>query len=198
MFKIIRTVTAAVAIGYAGFALADNHGGKYALDPSHSQVVFSYNHLGYSTTYTMFSGFNGTINFDAANPAKSSVNVTIPVKSMITGWDARKKHFMNTDFFNAKDGDQITFKSTSIKVTGKDTAEITGNLTMNNVTKPVVLETKMTKAAPYPIGARKGIPSLGFFATTKFKRSAFNLGKFVPFVGDEIKVQISIEANKSK
>ena len=67
---------------------------KYTLDPSHSQIVFSYNHLGFSTTTSMFSGFNGEIMFDQAEPAKSSVTVSFPLKTMLTGWQERFDHFM--------------------------------------------------------------------------------------------------------
>ena len=66
----------------------------YVLDASHSQIVFSYNHLGYSTTYGMFSGFDGEIAFDQEDPAASSVNISFPVMSMLTGWEQRFAHLM--------------------------------------------------------------------------------------------------------
>ena len=84
----------------------------YTLDPSHSQIVFSYNHLGFSTTTGMFSGFEGVIQFDAENPAASSVEVACPVKTMLTGWQERFDHFMSPDFFDAKDDEMVSFKST--------------------------------------------------------------------------------------
>ena len=65
---------------------------KYTLDASHSQVMFTYDHLGYSTTYNMFSGWEGEIMFDEEDPATSSVEVSIPVKSIYTGWEARFEH----------------------------------------------------------------------------------------------------------
>ena len=76
---------------------------KYLLDASHSQVVFSYDHLGYSTTTGMFSGFEGEIMFDQENPANSSVTVSMPTKSMFTGWEKRDAHLMSDDFFGATD-----------------------------------------------------------------------------------------------
>lgn len=168
---------------------------KYTLDPSHSQVVFSYDHLGYSTTYGMFSGFEGEIMFDQDNPASSSVSVTFPVKSMFTGWEGRKNHFMSADFFNASDDDLVEFVSTSIEVTGEDTALITGNLTMNGQTKPVVLDTKLNKAAPHPRG---GQPWLGFDATTQILRSDFGVGNFAPVISDEVDIMISVEAQAAE
>jgi polyisoprenoid-binding protein YceI len=164
----------------------------YALDSSHSQVIFNYDHLGFSTTYGMFSGFAGTISFDEANPANSSVNVSMPVTSMFTGWEARDKHFMGADFFDAANSDeQVTFTSTAIEVTGDTTALITGDLTLNGVTKAVVLDATLNKAGQHPMA---GKPWLGFDATTTLLRSDFNVGAFAPFIGDEVEVLISVEA----
>ncbi|MEM9355120.1 MAG: YceI family protein [Pseudomonadota bacterium] len=168
---------------------------KYEFDASHSQVVFSYNHLGFSTTYNMFSGFNGEIMFDKDNPAASSVSVVIPVKSLFTGWEKRFAHFMSADFFDASKAEyNITYKSTSIKVTGEDTADITGDLTINGVTKPVVLNAKLTKAGMHPRAKKEWV---GFDATAKLKRSDFNMGMAAPFVSDEVDIKISIEAGKA-
>ncbi|MGR3548915.1 MAG: YceI family protein [Roseovarius sp.] len=169
---------------------------KYELDPSHSQVVFSYNHLGFSTTHGMFSGFEGEIMFDAEDPAASSVNVSMPVMSMFTGWEKREEHFMSEDFFGASEGDMVTFTSTGIEVTGETTANITGDLTMNGVTKSVVLDARLNqKADAHPMNNK---PWLGFDATTTLLRSDFGVDKFTPFVSDEVEVQISIEAGKAE
>ncbi|MCF6443372.1 YceI family protein [Nereida sp. MMG024] len=167
---------------------------KFELDASHSQVLFSYNHLGFSTTFGMFSGFEGEIMFDEENPAASSVSVSMPVMSMFTGWEARESHFMSDDFFGATPEDMITFTSTGIEVTGDTTALITGDLTMNDVTQSVVLETTLNSSAPYPFGPKQGTPTLGFDATTTILRSDFGVGNFAPAVSDEVEVQISLEA----
>ena len=105
----------------------------YDLDPGHSQIVFSYNHGGFSTTYGMFSGFGGQVSFDADAPENSSVSVSMPVRSMLTGWEKRFDHFMGADFFDAAGDEAVTFTSTGIEVTGEDTAHITGDLTINGV-----------------------------------------------------------------
>ncbi len=165
----------------------------YALDPSHSQIVFNYNHLGFSTSYGMFSGFEGTIAFDEEDPTASSVTVSFPVKSMLTGWEARFQHFMSPDFFDAADDEMVTFTSTAIEVTGEKTAKITGDLTLNGVTKPVVLDATLTQTGDHPV---EGKPWAGFSATTSLMRSDFEVGGFAPYVSDEVQVQISIEAMK--
>jgi polyisoprenoid-binding protein YceI len=185
-------ILAAALASTASFAAAAD---KYVLDSSHSQVLFSYNHLGFSTTYGMFSGFEGEIMFDQENAANSSVNVSMPVKSMFTGWEKREGHFMSDDFFGAKDGDMVTFSSTAIEVTGEGTANITGDLTMNGVTKSVVLDSKLNQVGDHPMA---GKPWAGFDGTTTLIRSDFGLGKFAPFVSDEVEVTISVEAMKAE
>lgn len=168
----------------------------YVLDPSHSQIVFSYNHLGYSTGFGMFSGFDGQIEFDREDPAASSVTVSFPVRTMLTGWQARFDHFMSPDFFGAADDSEVvTFTSTGIEVTGEATAKITGDLTLNGVTKPVVLDAVLNQVADHPM---EGKPWAGFDATVTLLRSDFELGMFAPFVSDEVEVRISIEAMKAE
>lgn len=168
---------------------------KYTLDSSHSQIVFNYNHLGYSTGFGMFSGFAGEIMFDQANPAASSVTVSFPVRSMLTGWEARFEHFMSADFFDAAEDEMVTFTSTAIEVTGETTAKITGDLTLNGVTKPVVLDAVLNQVSDHPMENK---PWAGFDATTTLLRSDFNVGAFAPFVSDEVQVQISVEAMKAE
>ena len=171
---------------------------RYVLDASHSQVVFNYNHLGYSTTFGMFSGFEGEIMFDKEDPASSSVNVSMPTMSMFTGWEQREAHFMSADFFAAEEGDLITFTSTGIEVTGDETAQITGDLTMNDITQSVVLETRLNQAGEFPFCENQGREWAGFDATTTLKRSDFGLGAFAPAVSDEVEVRISLEAMKAE
>jgi len=167
----------------------------YVLDPSHSQIVFTYNHLGFSTTTGMFSGFEGAISFDQAEPAKSSVTVEFPVTTMLTGWQERFDHFMTADFFNAEANGTVKFVSTAIEVTGETTAKITGDLTMNGLTKPVVLDAKLNQKGDHPMANK---PWAGFDATTTVLRSDFNLGMFAPYISDEVKIDISIEAMKAE
>jgi len=186
----MKSLLLAALIGGLGTA-AQADAVKYSLDASHSQIVFSYSHIGYSTTYGMFSGFSGDIMFDADDPAASSVTVSMPTMSMLTGWEQRFGHFMSPDFIGATEDDMVTFTSTSIEVTGDTTANITGDLTVNDVTKSVVLAAVLNKAADHPMA---GKPWLGFDATTTILRSDFNLGAFAPAVSDEVEVMISIEA----
>ena len=191
----MKTIIAAVALGAATLAApAFATSQDYVLDASHSQIVFSYNHLGYSTTYGMFSGFDGTISFNQEDPAASSVNVSFPVRTMLTGWEARFDHFMSGDFFDAAADEMVTFASTNIEVTGETTALITGDLTLNGITKPVVLNASLNQIGDHPM---EGKPWAGFDATATILRSDFEVGAFAPFVSDEVQIMISIEAMKA-
>ena len=193
MNHFLRATALGAALFSASAALAEAK--KYTLDASHSQIVFSYDHLGFSTTWGMFSGFEGEIMFDQANPAASSVSVSMPVKSMLTGWEGRFQHFMSKDFFDASDDEMVSFASTGIEVTGETTAKITGDLTLNGVTKPVVLDAVLNKTGDHPMAKK---PWAGFSATTSVLRSDFGLGMFAPYVSDEVAIQISIEAMKAE
>lgn len=169
----------------------------YVLDSSHSQIVFSYNHLGMSTTYGMFSGFEGEIVFDQEDPAASSVSVSMPTSSMLTGWEGRFNHFMgDPKYLGAHADDLVTFSSTGIEVTGDNTALITGDLTLNGVTKSVVLDAVLNGTMDeHPMA---GKPWAGFDANFTFNRSEFNMAEIIPFISDEVEVMISIEAMKAE
>lgn len=191
------TATAAAALATATFstaAMADAE--RYVLDASHSQVMFSYSHFGMSTTFGMFSGFEGEIMFDQEDPAASSVSVSIPTMQMFTGWDARDEHLQSADFLGTTEDSLVTFTSTAIEVTGENTAIITGDLTVNGQTAEVDLDTVMNFTGTHPAPQMGGVEAAGFTATTTILRSDFGAGAFVPFVGDELDLTISIEATQ--
>lgn len=198
--RLLAAVSAVSAL-LAAPALAEPV--RYALDPGHSQILFSWNHLGFSETTGMFAGFEGEILFDEEAPENSSVRVEFPVSSMFTGWEQRDNHFMSADFFNAvadaspagDSASMVTFESTGIEVTGESTALITGDLTLNGVTREVVLDTTLNNQGMHPIEQR---PWLGLDATTTVLRSDFGVGAFAPAVSDEVQIEISVEAGQAE
>ncbi|ARJ70649.1 hypothetical protein B0A89_02045 [Paracoccus contaminans] len=169
--------------------------GTYVFDPDHSQIVFSYDHMGFSTSRGTISGINGQVTLDKADPAKSAVEARFPLSAIRTIAPALDQHLAgDKSFFNGAAPDtQVTFKSTSVKVDGDDEAEVTGDLTLNGVTKPVTLEVEITKAGDHPM---TGKPTLGFVIEGKLNRSDFNLGAFAPAVSDEVTLEISVEASR--
>lgn len=164
----------------------------YQIDPTHTATVFSWNHFGFSTPSANFSNIQGTINVDNEKPANSSVNVTIPLSSLNTNVAALDEHLKKAEFFDAINYPNITFKSTKVESLGNNQYKITGNLTVKDVTKPVVLDAVMNKQGEHPMTK---LQSIGFNATTSFDRSAFGVGAYVPNVGDKITVNITTEAS---
>ena len=164
----------------------------YQIDPTHTATVFTWSHFGFSTPSANFSDIQGVINVDNAKPANSSVNVTIPLSSLNTNVKALDEHLQAADFFDAAKYPTITFKSTKVQAVGANKYKITGDLTIKNVTKPVVLDAVLNKQGEHPMTKAQ---SIGFNATTSFDRSAFGVGAYVPNVGDKITVNITTEAS---
>lgn len=165
---------------------------RFTLETPHTQVLFSVNHLGFSHSYGQFREYAGTIDYDTDAPANSKVDVTIKTASIDMGTDKWDEHLKSPDFLNVEQFPDMTFKSTKIDVTGQDTANITGDLTILGVTKPVVLATKLNKLGPHPMS---GKDHAGFSATTTIKRSDFGMGYGIPNVGDEVSIIIEVEAD---
>ncbi|MCU4493252.1 YceI family protein [Acinetobacter guillouiae] len=190
-FKALTLGLAVVSV--ATFSMAKPV--DYKIDPTHTATVFTWNHFGFSTPSANFSDIQGTISVDNAKPADSSVNVTIPLSSLNTNVAALDEHLKNADFFDAAKYPNITFKSTKVQALGKNKYKITGNLTVKDVTKPVVLDAVLNKQGEHPMTKAQ---SIGFNATTSFNRSAFGVGAYVPNVGDKITVNITTEASVAK
>ncbi|WP_089604907.1 YceI family protein [Acinetobacter piscicola] len=164
---------------------------SYKIDPTHTATVFTWNHLGFSTPSANFSDIQGTIQVDNADPAKSSVSVTIPVKSLNTNVPVLDTKLQESDWFNTAKYPNISFQSTKVETTDKKTFKISGNLTVKGVTKPVVLDAVLNNQAQHPM---LKVPAIGFNASTTIKRSDFDIAAYVPAVSDTIDIQITTEA----
>ncbi|MCO5220238.1 MAG: YceI family protein [Thermomicrobiales bacterium] len=170
----------------------------YAIDASHSQVGFSVKHMMFSTVRGNFRGFQGTIVVDHANPANSSVNVTIDASTITTGDEKRDEHLRSADFFDAANYPTITFKSTSIDFKDAEKFTINGELTMHGVTNAVKIEAEQTGEGTNPWG----IDVAGFEGSAKINRKDFGLNwnasleKGGVLVGEEIKINLELEAAK--
>jgi polyisoprenoid-binding protein YceI len=166
----------------------------YTLDPPHTQVLFSWDHLGYSHPTGEFDHVDGELVYDAANPAASSLHVSIPVATLHTHVPALDRQLLGPMYLNAEKYPLITFVSSKVKVEGKKRFKVEGQLTLHGVTRPVTLDVTLNKAGKYPMIEA---PALGFGASTTFSRSAFGVGYGVPMVGDTLRVTISTEAIES-
>lgn len=164
----------------------------YVVDGNHTFPRFSYNHLGYSIQMSRFDKATGTVTLDKAAKT-AAVDIVIDTKSVNTGSATFNEHIQGEDFLDTTKYSTATFKSTKVNFDGDKPASIEGNLTLKGVTKPVTLTVTNFKAAPHPMLKKDAI---GANATTKVKRTDFNMGKNVPYVGDEVTIDIAFEAVK--
>jgi polyisoprenoid-binding protein YceI len=167
--------------------------GSYEVDPRHTQVNWQVNHFGFNDYFGLFGDVTGTLSIDPANLAAAKVDVTIPIASVATSSAGLTTHLQSPDFFDVAKFATARFVSTSVTVDGQR-AMINGDLTMLGVTKPVVLETRFEGAGANPMNKKA---TVGFHASTTIKRSEWGMTKYVPMVGDEVKLRISVAFEKA-
>lgn len=192
--KLFAAFALATLVAIPSFA-ADT----YAVDASHSEVSFQVRHL-VTNVRGRFNDFNGTINLDPANLEKSSVEFRVKAASIDTANEDRDKHLRAEEFFHVEKYPEITFKSTSIKKTGKDTYAVTGDFTMRGVTKRITLPVTYLGTARDPWGNDKA----GFETATTLDRKEYGIvwnaavdnGGVI--LGDDVKIAVNLEANKAK
>jgi len=170
-------------------------GGSYADDPTHSYITFSYNHLGLSNPTLTFDKFAVDMNLDNADPTQSTVSVTIDANSVIAGSDIWKEHITGADFFDTGAHPEITFVSTSIESAGDGAYKVMGDLSIKETSVPVALNVAINAAQDHPMS---GKPVVGLDASGSVMRSEFGMDKALPFVSDEIQINISTELVKAE
>lgn len=187
---MLKQSLAALTLGaalFAGQAMAAD----YAIDKQgqHAFINFKISHLGYSWLYGTFKDFDGSFSFDAEAPEASKVNVSINTASIDSNHAERDKHLRSGDFLNVEKNPTATFASTSVKSTGEGTADITGNLTLNGVTKPVVIKTKFLGEGSDPWGGYRA----GFEGSTTLKLKDFDIQKDLGPASQEVELILSVE-----
>ncbi|HVO09560.1 MAG TPA: YceI family protein [Vicinamibacteria bacterium] len=197
----MNTRTAVLASVLMAFAASPTLAADaYTFDRAHTTVGFQVRHLLTNVT-GRFKDFDGTIQVDRANPAASTVDFTVQTASIDTGEPKRDEHLRSADFFDVATHPKLTFKSTSVKPVGKDTYQVAGDLTMHGVTKPVTLTVTYLGSSKDPFS---GNEKLGFDVAGALNRQDFGikwnkaLDSGGVLVGDEVKVQIAVEANRAK
>ncbi len=190
MKKMSQLVSALIFAVTASAAFAAPE--TYVLDGSHTFPRFSYSHLGFSTQLSRFNTTTGKVVFDKV--AKTgSVEVEIDAKSVDTGSALFNQHIQGEDFLDTAKYPKAIFKSTNLVFEGEKPVKIEGNLTIKGVTKPVTLTVTSFQAMPHPMQKKDAI---GANAYTTIKRTEFNAGKYAPHVGDEVRIDIALEAIK--
>lgn len=187
-FASVAAVVLAVSFG----SLAQAAPVTYQIDAVHSAVIFRIQHLGAGYTYGRFNGISGTVTYDAAAPAASSVKVSIDAASVDSGNKGRDDHLRGPDFFDAAKFPTITFESTAVKKSGETALEVTGKLSLHGVTKDVTVVMEKTGEGK----GREGEALIGFEGVFSVKRSEYGITYGPGALGEDVRLTIAIEAMK--
>lgn len=162
----------------------------FTVDTAHSSVIFRVKHLNTSYAYGRFNDITGSFVLDKKSPAKCALNIEVKTASVDTANAQRDTHLKGPDFFNVKQFPTATFKSKSVKLgSAPSTLDVTGDLTINGVTKPVTAKVELTGEGATPFKDYRA----GLETTLTLKRSDFGI-KFMPEgLGDEVKLVVSLE-----
>jgi polyisoprenoid-binding protein YceI len=176
------------ALGVAAPAFAAS---EYKIDPNHTHVLFLVDHLGFSKMIGLFGNTTGTIVFDPANAAVSKLNVDVKTASLQTQFGARDTDLKGADWFNVAEFPDMTFVGKTFTKKDDKTGEVTGDLTLLGVTKPVTLEVTFNKSGVRPTDKAD---TVGFSARGSLNRSDFGMKTFIPYIGDKVDLIIETEA----
>ena len=168
-------------------------GGNYVVESTHALIGWRVDHFGFNDYFGTFGNPTGTLTLDKADPAKSSVSIDIPISGLVTASAKLSGHMMSKDFFNSTVHPSAKFVSTKVMVDGQK-AMIHGDLTMLGVTKPVVLDAKLSGAGANPYNKKE---TVGFHARAKIKRTDWGMGYAVPAIGDMVELDISVAFEKA-
>ena len=188
---IATAAVPAIAQAPAGLPGAPNKAlvtaGTYAVDPAHTQVTWTLNHMGFSMLSGQFGAQGGTLTIDPAKPAATKLDVTFAIDQLSVTAEPFSHHLKSKDFFDVATYPTARFVSTGVVANG-NRARITGNLTIKNVTKPVTIDATFVGAGTNPMNKKL---NFGFRGTASIKRSDFGLGYATPIVADDVKLDIN-------
>lgn len=187
----MKKTFAGIALGSLMALSGSVHAADYVIDKEgqHAFINFKISHLGYSWLYGRFNDFDGTFSWDADKPEASAVNVSINTASVDSNHAERDKHLRSDDFLNVAKHPQATFKSTAVEMTGEETANITGDLTLNGVTKPVVLEARFLGEGEDPWGGYRA----GFEGSTSLRLKDFDIPMDLGPAAQEVELILTVE-----
>lgn len=192
---VLPAALLALGLSTAHAAPLSAKAGTYEIDPNHTQIIFAIRHEGLSTFYGRFSKISGDLTFDPASPQTSALTVTIDMTGIQTHVDALDSE-LRDNVFNAKKYPTATFVSTDITKTGDNTGTVTGNLTLDGVTRPVTLDVTFNggRNSPIPFQPYR----IGFDATATIHRADFGIDGMIwsGFVGDDVNLMIESEMEK--
>ncbi len=186
MFKLVLGTFGAIVFASSLFAQSET----WKLDPPHSAAQFSVRHMGISTVRGTFTKVNGTVQYDPADPTKTTLDVTIDAASVDSRNDMRDNDLRSDHFLDVAKYPTLTFKSKRVEPTGTGKYKVTGDLTIHGVTKEVVLD---VEGPTGPIKDPRGNLHMGASATTTIKRTDFGINGAPGMVGDEVQIALDVE-----
>lgn len=201
MNRLVLALAASLALATSASAQtftkspAQVEAGAYAIDASHTRVMFGVSHMGFSTWYGEFPSATGSLTLDPKTPANSKLEVTVQTASLTTTNTKLDDELRSADWLDATKYPTITFTSKSVKVTSPGKAEVVGDLTLHGVTRPVTLTASFNGAGPNPLSKAY---TTGFEVSGKIKRSDFGVKTYIPVIGDEVDLIISAAFEKQK
>lgn len=162
--------------------------GVYAVEPSHTQLLFNVSHMGFSTYYGQFTRLSGSLNLDAKAPARSSFEIHVPVNSVSTTSDKLTSELKSNAWLDAAADPEIIYRSIRVTPIGHSYALVYGNLTLHGVTRPMALKVRLVGAGINPLDKKY---TVGFDLSGTVKRSDFGVKAYVPLIGDAVTLTIS-------
>jgi polyisoprenoid-binding protein YceI len=188
LLPIAATAPSAIAQQVASLDPTTVKAGTYKVEPYHTQVSFSISHFGFTNFSGFFSGASGTLELDPSAASASKLEISIPVSSILTTAPTLDDQLKKDQWFDAAKYPNATFTSTKVTSTGKDSATITGDLTLHGVTKPVTLKARLVGAGANPLDKSFNV---GFEAVGTIKRGDFGIKQYLPLVGDDVTLRIA-------
>ncbi|RIX27118.1 YceI family protein [Sphingomonas edaphi] len=164
--------------------------GSYVLDPAHGKITWSVDHMGFSTYVGQFTDVTANLDLDVRNPAASKLDASVKTDSVGTFHEGLDKHLKTADFLDTAKFPTAQFRATGIRLVDRDSAKISGNLTLHGITKPIVIDADFNQAGINPVDKRY---SLGFDGEAKIKRSEFGINYGLPLLGNEITLHLEAE-----
>ncbi len=192
--KAVKLSAIALAVSLAtGASAADLSAvpsGAYTADNTHTYIRLQYNHLGLSNPSLGFEKYDLSMNLDNANPANTTVNLSIDLNSVQTGSEIWHDHITGEKWFDVANNPTAKFESTGVTANADGTYDLAGDLTIKGMTKPVVMKVTVNAAMMHPMAKK---PVVGISAVGGIKRSDWGLGANAPFVSDEVKLSVESE-----
>jgi polyisoprenoid-binding protein YceI len=183
------SVRKALLVGLVSICAASTAADRYRIDPQHSFAGFTYQHWGLSTQDVRFDNTVGTIELDPV-AGTGTIDIVIDAASVSSGVDAFNKTLRSAEFFDVANHPDIRFRSSQVHFDGDRLTQLEGALTVKGITRPVVLDIGQFNCRFMLIYGRQ---TCGANGSARILRSDFNMGSYVPFVGDEVTLHFSVE-----